>query len=300
MLAFFFAIDSLKIADERLLAGMNTYTAETRHAFEKTLAWLNKWACARTYGLGSKLPWDPHFLVESLSESTIYVSHYTIAQLLHGGFFMFDHHHPIFKCCTENSINGSKPGPLGITPDQMTDEIWEYVFCNGAFPSPSPLPREKADALKYEFEDIYPFDVRSSAKDLIPNHLTFALYNHAAIFPSDKFPLSMRANRHLMLEGKNMSKSTGNSLTLKGVIEKFGADVTTLSLADAGNGMEDANFEEKTANANPLRVHTLLGWCEDVVKDEASLRHGPWGYHDEVFEHEVNELINVTQSHYEA
>lgn len=68
----------------RMLAGMNLYSTETRHAFEKTLAWLNKWACARTYGLGSKLPWDPHFLVESLSDSTIYMSYYTVAQLLHG------------------------------------------------------------------------------------------------------------------------------------------------------------------------------------------------------------------------
>ena len=65
---------------------MNTYSSETRHAFEKTLAWLNKWACARTYGLGSELPWDPHFLVESLSDSTIYMSYYTVAQLLHGRF----------------------------------------------------------------------------------------------------------------------------------------------------------------------------------------------------------------------
>lgn len=63
---------------------MNTYSVETRNHFEKTLAWLNKWACARTYGLGSKLPWDPHFLVESLSDSTIYMSYYTVAQLLHG------------------------------------------------------------------------------------------------------------------------------------------------------------------------------------------------------------------------
>lgn len=63
---------------------MNLYTTETRHSFEKTLAWLNKWACARTYGLGSKLPWDPQFLVESLSDSTIYMSYYTVAQLLHG------------------------------------------------------------------------------------------------------------------------------------------------------------------------------------------------------------------------
>ncbi|KAF8970605.1 hypothetical protein BDZ97DRAFT_1724807 [Flammula alnicola] len=268
---------------EGLLARMNTHSQETRHAFEKTLDWLNKWACARTYGLGSVLPWDPQFLVESLSDSTIYMSYYTVAQLLH-----------------EGNIEGSKPGPLGITPEQMTDEIWEYIFCNGPFPDPSPLPREKADALKREYQYFYPFDVRSSAKDLIPNHLTFALYNHAAIFPEDKWPLSMRANGHLMLNGKKMSKSTGNSLTLREAIEKFGADATRLSLADAGDGMEDANFEEKTANANILRIHTLLAWCEEMVKDQANLRHGPRNYHDQVFEQEVNDLINITQSHYEA
>jgi len=159
-------------------------------------------------------------------------------------------------------IEGSTPGPLGISADQMTDEIWEYVFCNGPFPEPSPLPKEKADALKHEFNYFYPLDIRSSAKDLVPNHLTFCLYNHAALFPEDKWPRSMRTNGHLMLNGDKMSKSTGNSLTLKEAIDKFGADATRLALADAGDGLEDANFEEKSANANILRIHTLLGWCE--------------------------------------
>lgn len=63
---------------------MNLYNKETRNAFDGTLNWLNQWACARTYGLGSKLPWDPDFLVEGLSDSTMYMSYYTVAQLLHG------------------------------------------------------------------------------------------------------------------------------------------------------------------------------------------------------------------------
>lgn len=71
---------------ERLLAKMNTWNNETRNAFEGTLGWLNQWACARTYGLGSKLPWDPQFLVESLSDSTIYMSYYTVAHHLHRMF----------------------------------------------------------------------------------------------------------------------------------------------------------------------------------------------------------------------
>jgi len=66
------------------MSQMELYSSETRHAFEGTLSWLNQWACARTYGLGSKLPWDPQFLVESLSDSTVYMSYYTVAHLLHG------------------------------------------------------------------------------------------------------------------------------------------------------------------------------------------------------------------------
>ena len=160
------------------------------------------------------------------------------------------------------SVDGSKPGPLGITPDQMTDEIWEYIFCNGPFPSSSPLEQSKADILKHEYNYFYPFDIRSSGKDLINNHLTFALYTHAAIFPKDRWPLSMRTNGHVMLNGEKMSKSKGNLLGLREAVEKFGADATRLALADSGDGMEDANFDEKVANANVLRVHTLLSWCD--------------------------------------
>lgn len=32
-----------------------------------------------------------------------------------------------------------------------------------------------------EFEYWYPMDLRVSAKDLIPNHLTMALYNHTEV-----------------------------------------------------------------------------------------------------------------------
>ena len=85
-LSFIYLIQLKNLAPDSLLEKMNTYSPETRHGFQKTLAWLNKWACARTYGLGSELPWDPHFLVESLSDSTVYMSYYTVAQLLHGRF----------------------------------------------------------------------------------------------------------------------------------------------------------------------------------------------------------------------
>lgn len=241
---------------------METYHTETHNAFEGVLAWLNQWACARTYGLGSKLPWDPTFLVESLSDSTMYMSYYPVAHFLQGMraavFISYGH-------CSRphiGNVDGSKPGLLNITPDQMTDEVWDYLYRNEPWPETARVPKEKIDIMKREYEYFYPFDVRSSGKDLIPNHLTFSIYVHAAIFPEDKWPLGMRINGHLMVNGQKMSKSKGNSMTLRQCVEKFGADAARLCLADAGDGIEDANFDEKTANANILRVHTLTSWCE--------------------------------------
>ncbi|KAJ2960466.1 hypothetical protein NQZ79_g4178 [Umbelopsis isabellina] len=272
-----------KAETEKCLKQMNTFTTETRHSFEQTLDWLNKWACARSFGLGSKLPWDPQFLVESLSDSTIYMAYYTVAHMLHGG-----------------SLNGSSVGPAGITADQMTDEAWSYIFSLGDYTDKIPVPQSTLDKLKREYEYFYPLDVRVSGKDLVPNHLTFFLYNHTAIFPEDKWPRGVRVNGHLMLNREKMSKSTGNFLTLSEAIEKYGADATRLALADAGDSVEDANFEDATANAAILRLHTLLEWIEEHQKASSELRTGEYDFHDKVFDNELNHLIELTKQAYDA
>ncbi|CAG8538744.1 7229_t:CDS:2, partial [Racocetra fulgida] len=249
---------------ENCLKKLNTYGTETRHQFEQTLAWLNKWACARSYGLGSRLPWDPQYLVES------------------------------------GTLDGSKPGPLGIQASEMTDQVWEYIFCDGPFPTTSSITQEKLDKLKREFKYFYPLDLRVSGKDLIPNHLTFFIYNHVAIFPERNWPRGVRSNGHLQINGEKMSKSSGNFMIVAEAVEKYGADATRLTLADAGDSIEDANFEESTANAAILRLFTLKEWCEEQVKNQDSLRMGPTdSFHDRAFENEINKLIQQTDKAYE-
>ncbi|KIV97557.1 leucine-tRNA ligase [Exophiala mesophila] len=264
--------------------GLETYTQDTENAFVANLEWLNQWACARTYGLGSKLPWDPTFLVESLSDSTIYMSYYTIAHYLHGDRF------------------GKTPGLLNIKPEQVTDEFWDYVFTrtsDGDNVSKSTgIPEADLATLRRSFEYWYPLDMRSSGKDLIPNHLTFFLYIHLALFPREYWPRSVRSNGHLLLNGEKMSKSTGNFLTLSQAVKKFGADATRIALADAGDGMEDANFEEKGANAAIMRMYTLKEWIEETLKsDNLRSTQGDilW---DKLFEDEMNQLVHETYQHY--
>jgi leucyl-tRNA synthetase len=79
--------DSWKQVVKQALLKLETYTEETRRNFEATLDWLEGHACSRSYGLGTKLPWDEQYLIESLSDSTIYMAYYTVVHYLQGDVY---------------------------------------------------------------------------------------------------------------------------------------------------------------------------------------------------------------------
>ena len=121
----------------------------------------------------------------------------------------------------------------------MTTEVWDYVFLKGALPKNSKIATSALDRMRREFEYWYPCDIRVSGKDLVPNHLTYTLYNHVAMWPEapENWIQGIRANGHLLLNSEKMAKSTGNFLTLSDAIDKFSADGMRLALADAGHGL---------------------------------------------------------------
>ena len=170
----------------------------------------------------------------------------------------------------------------------------------GAYPSSTTIPQKTLDELRREFEYFYPLDLRCSGKDLVNNHLTFFIYNHTAIFPKEKWPKAVRSNGHLLLNGEKMSKSTGNFLTLRDAIKRYGADATRFALADAGDGVEDANFLDKTADDAILKLFTEKEWFEEVLADiqAGKLRDGPYTWNDRVFEAELAKLVEQADQAY--
>lgn len=198
---------------DKLLAQLNTHSEEVRRNFIATLDWLKDHACSRQYGLGTRLPWAPEWLIESLSDSTIYMAYYTVSHFLQNGV-----------------LDGSGTSPLGIKAEQLTPEVWDYIYFSKAeYPQNCGIEKEKLDKMKHEFQYWYPMDVRVSGKDLVQNHLTYLIYNHCAIWEDEPemWPRGIRANGHLLINNEKMSKSTGNFLTLNDAIEKFSADGKT-------------------------------------------------------------------------
>lgn len=270
-------------ATEGCLKRMELYDDNTRHQFEHTLGWLNQWACSRSFGLGTRLPWDPVYLVESLSDSTIYMAYYAVAHILQHG-----------------DMYGEGDGP--IRPEQMTPEVWDFIYLGAEQPASSSIPTELLQTMRREFEFWYPFDLRVSGKDLIQNHLTFCLYSHTAIWAEQPqyWPLSMRTNGHLLLNAEKMSKSTGNFKTLQQAIREYGSDAMRIALADAGDTMDDANFEHTTANGAILRLTKELAWIEETLAAADTLRdEEPSSFLDRVLDNEINIAVHRTKAAYD-
>lgn len=137
-----------------------TFSKSTLRSFENVVGWLREWGCSRTFGLGSHIPWDKQYLIESLSDSTIYMAYYTIANFLHEDIF------------GEKNKNG-------VTHDMLTEEVFDFIFLGNDIDfSTTKIPEKILKEMRNSFTYWYPMDLRCSAKDLIGNHLTMSLYNH--------------------------------------------------------------------------------------------------------------------------
>ena len=84
-----------------LIRKANVYPEQSLEWYFSTIDWLRNWPCARRSGMGTKLPWDKEWIVETLSDSTIYMAFYTINQL----------------------VNAEK-----VKFEQLVPEVFDYLF----------------------------------------------------------------------------------------------------------------------------------------------------------------------------
>jgi leucyl-tRNA synthetase len=216
------------------LDGVTLYPEKSRQQFEYVIDWLNDWACTREYGLGTRLPWDERWLIESLSDSTAYMAYYTIV----------------------HSIKD-------IDPKLLDRRFFDYVLLGkGTAPN---MPGVDVEALRAEFMYWYPVDFRNSGKDLVQNHLTFFLFNHCAIFPEEHWPKGIGVNGWVTVNGQKMSKSLGNVIPVRKLTEEYGADATRMTILNGGEGMDDPNWDSNFAGNLHGKFETLLRSCEDVT-----------------------------------
>ncbi|MBI2005282.1 MAG: leucine--tRNA ligase [Candidatus Aenigmarchaeota archaeon] len=230
-----FSDKSWKEKVKQCIAQMKFYPEEARMQFLNTVDWLDDKACARKSGLGTRLPWDKEWIVETLSDSVIYMAYYTISRI----------------------INEEK-----ISDEKLTDDVFDYVFLKRgdvkSISKKSKLNEKLIKTMREEFEYFYPFDLRTSAKELVQNHLTYALFHHVALWNDSKYwPKAYGVNGFVTVSGEKMSKSKGNIFPLKDLIEQHGADLVRINITASNENMDDADWKEDSLKTFSSRLSSI-------------------------------------------
>lgn len=236
----------------KLVEGMTFYPEKYKTYMHDIVDWLAFRPCARKRGLGTQFPFEKGWIIESLSDSTIYMAMYTIAHLLRQ-----------------------------LPVDALTEKFFDFVFLGiGDAQELSNELNVAADVLnriKDEFEYWYPNDLRHTAPPHLSNHLVFFLMHHAAIFPESRWPRAITLNELMIREGKKMSKSKGNVIPLADVSELYGVDLYRLYCAINADFATVVNWREQDTEALRKKLNAVVELFEDSIDaesiNEAELTH---------------------------
>jgi len=234
-----YADESWKEKARKCLARMHLVPPQTRVQFEHTINWLHEWPCTRSIGMGTPAPWDPNWIIESLSDSTIYMAYYTISHIL-----------------------------KTIEPGKLSDEVFDYIFRGEGNPSAisalSGIEQEKLEQMKREFDYWYPLDYRMSANELIPNHLTFHIFHHALLFP-DRCPRGIVSFGIAVLEGEKMSSSKGNIVAINEAVREHGADTVRIYLMSVAEPWQDLDWRANEVAAMRKNLERFYSLAEEII-----------------------------------
>ncbi len=231
-----------KAKAKEVVAQMNVYPDSAKPNFNTVIDWLREWACARTTGFGTPLPWGKGWIIETLSDSTVYMAFYTVNKHIK---------------------------QYSIKAESLTPEVFDYIFYGKGnlvdLSKTVGIQAQLLDAMRAEFLYWYPFDLRNSAKELVPNHLSFCIFHHAALFPPEHWPKGIGVNGMLMVEGQGMHKSKGNFITMKGAVEKYGADATRCGLLLGAEGMDDPDWRAENISDLQTKFESLIGFAGSII-----------------------------------
>ncbi|HLF55168.1 MAG TPA: leucine--tRNA ligase [Candidatus Nanoarchaeia archaeon] len=247
----------------KCLQGMKLYPEKIRPQFEYVVDWLRDWACTREVGLGTSLPWDKKWKIESLSDSTIYNAFYTITHLL-------------------------KKVKLG----KVNDKLFDYLFLGVGNRDELGIDNKLLEEMRHEFTYWYPVDFRNSGKDLVQNHLSFYIFNHTGVFPEQYWPRGIGVNGYVSIQKQKMSKSKGIFKTLRDVLSAFGPDLVRVTILSTGEELNDVDWDPDLAETMRSRFEQWFDFALSNYADNHEPAHSEQLREiDKWMEHQLNSII---------
>ncbi len=218
--------EDIKKKAYELLESMDYFPKKFKETQKFYLEWLTKRPCARKRGLGTKLPFDEEWIIEPLSDSTIYQLLYEISHIIN----------------REN-----------INPENLKEELFDFLYLNiGNLKDVSKITNIQIDIveeMKKEVDYWQNTDFRYVGQPHMSNHMSFLIYHYAIIFNKEELkkfhPKIALVGGMLQRNGEKISKSKGNGIPLSKIGKEFGADLYRLYIALAASFDASMDFKDE-------------------------------------------------------
>ena len=222
---------------------MNIYPPEFDENIHSTLRWFRERACVRQGNwLGTRFPLDDKWIIEAISDSTLYPLYYLISLYANYG---------------------------RISPDNMTEEFFDHVVLGkGDVKIISEKTGVTESILNEIREDIkywYPLDINLGGKEHMTVHFPAFLFNHRAILPDHMQPGGIIVNWYITGEKNKISKSKGGAQPIPGAIEEFGVDTLRLYYAHIASMFVDVEWSAAGVAMYRQRLDRIMGGVEELL-----------------------------------
>lgn len=222
---------------------MNILPEQYRKEMPGVLEWFSDRACVRQGNwLGTKFPIDPKWIVEPISDSTLYPLTYLYSRFVNEG---------------------------KLNEKHLTEAFFDFVFLGKG--NANEVAKQTGCDLKViqqvreEFEYWYPLDVNLGGKEHKTVHFPVFLMNHVAVLPEQKWPQGIFVHWWVVGETGKISKSKGGAASLHDLAKRFSIDALRLYYCNVGNPHVDIVFNEETAQKYRQTLERNLALIEKLL-----------------------------------
>jgi leucyl-tRNA synthetase len=206
------------------------------------LDWFRERACVRQGNwLGTRFPLDPKWIIEAISDSTLYPLYYIIAPYFNSGQL-----------------------ELGSLNETFFDHV---CLGMGNVEEVSAATGVAVDLLERIKEDVfywYPLDINLGGKEHMTVHFPAFLMNHVAILPEELWPRGIFVNWYITGKLGKISKSKGGAEPIPDAAERFGVDALRLYYAHIAAPFADVEWDEGAIDNYSSRIDRIIRTLDEL------------------------------------
>jgi len=235
----------IKYSDQKLteqskkhVEKMNIYPLEYKEQLPGVLDWFDDRACIRQGSwLGTEFPFKKGWIIEPISDSTLYPAYYVISKYVNSG---------------------------QIKPEEMTEEFFNYIFLGKGKPK-----NQVWSEIRKDFEYWYPVDINLGGKEHKTVHFPVFLMNHVAIMPQKRWPQGIFVHWWVTQKGKEkISKSKGGAEHIAQAATTYGVDAMRLYYAHIGSPFVDVEWDSEAVTKYKNKIANVYKLILQLLRVE--------------------------------